>query len=59
MTQLNEYQATVVRRAWFRNKLETRLVLAPNKIEALRETGRHYPKRVTITVKFVRSLPRG
>lgn len=54
--QVNEYQATIIRRAWFRNKLETLHVIARNKTEALKDVTNRYPKRATITVKYVRTL---
>lgn len=56
MGQLNEYQATVLRRAWFRMKLETRSIVAPNKTQALKDATRLYPKGAQITVKFIRTV---
>jgi hypothetical protein len=51
--QVNEYQATILRKAWFRTKIETMHVVARNKTEALKEVKAKYPPKATVSVKFV------
>ena len=45
-----------MRRAWFRNRIETLSVVAPNRTQALKEASRRFPKTATVTVKFVRNV---
>jgi len=56
MAQMNVYQATIVRKAWFRNKLETTSVVAPNRTQALKDVQARYPKQATVTLKFVSNV---